>query len=162
MNCGDYQKLISASIDNELSTSEQAMLSEHLKVCSECRQFAEDLEKINTGLLKFDQEMLSSKSERYILSKAGLHSREDVNEIRLLRGHYAIPKKLAWVAVILLFLLSFNTAKHLFESPLVEEKYSVPSVSTEESRNIVLTESDCVNSYTFYTRSINLKELEKL
>jgi anti-sigma factor RsiW len=46
MNCKICQELISAWIDNELSSFERMAICEHLDQCSECRELWKDILKI--------------------------------------------------------------------------------------------------------------------
>lgn len=55
--CEKYQELISAAIDNELSSEEKAELAEHLKVCSECASLYRAFEGLSSAMTAELEEM---------------------------------------------------------------------------------------------------------
>lgn len=49
-DCDSFELLISASIDDDLSDSEQDILNEHLDSCSNCQQLALEFASVNTAV----------------------------------------------------------------------------------------------------------------
>ncbi|MGI6642496.1 MAG: DUF4349 domain-containing protein [Bacillota bacterium] len=50
MNCRDFQELLSAHIDGELSAEETECLRRHIRECSECRQVLNELSLVKSAL----------------------------------------------------------------------------------------------------------------
>ncbi|MBX3168717.1 MAG: zf-HC2 domain-containing protein [Candidatus Eremiobacteraeota bacterium] len=49
MSCAPFQELLSAALDGELNSAEQAQLDQHLADCSACRSLQERLRRLETG-----------------------------------------------------------------------------------------------------------------
>ncbi len=54
MKCARIREMLSNAIDNELSESERQFVTEHLKVCSECREFYGELKAMDTELERME------------------------------------------------------------------------------------------------------------
>ncbi len=50
MNCPDFQELLSAYIDDELSTQERECLERHIRQCEKCRQALNELSLVKSAL----------------------------------------------------------------------------------------------------------------
>ncbi len=50
MKCARIRELISNSIDNELNEIERQTVDEHIKVCSACREFYQELKSLDSEL----------------------------------------------------------------------------------------------------------------
>jgi gas vesicle protein len=60
------KKLISAYLDNEVSEKEKNLVEEHLKKCTFCRKYCENLRKLSSALNKYIEEDLSPDLEQRI------------------------------------------------------------------------------------------------
>ncbi len=50
MKCAKMQEMLSNAIDNELPENERQIVADHLKVCSECREFYQELKSLDSEL----------------------------------------------------------------------------------------------------------------
>ncbi|MFA5008594.1 MAG: DUF4349 domain-containing protein [Candidatus Omnitrophota bacterium] len=60
------KKIISAYLDNEVSEKEKNLVEEHLKKCTFCRKYYENLQRLSSALNKYKEEELSSDLEQRI------------------------------------------------------------------------------------------------
>jgi hypothetical protein len=49
-NCDQFEPMVSALIDNELSPDEHSILNDHLDQCDSCRQLMRDFESVNSSV----------------------------------------------------------------------------------------------------------------
>ena len=69
MNCEDYQELISAWIDDELSSFEEKSLIEHLDICPNCRSDWKYMANMQNPVNKITDPDIPSKLFEQIMSK---------------------------------------------------------------------------------------------
>lgn len=60
------KKLISAYLDNEVNEKEKNLVEEHLKKCTFCRKYYENLQRLSSALGKYKEEELSPDLEQRI------------------------------------------------------------------------------------------------
>jgi predicted anti-sigma-YlaC factor YlaD len=135
MNCEQYQELISADLDAELSAEEEPVLWEHLAHCAECRLWRREQLAIRGEFQRWPEETFPSMAAEAALLPTTW------------RKVYHIPRVLAWAAVaVLLIQGALVTSKlvrsHDTEAPII-------AVSPEETvETIVLTAKDRVSFST--------------
>lgn len=69
MSCEKYLDLISARLDGELTTQEEAELTAHLQTCPACRAIAAELEGLHSALTDLGEVDAPGELSRSVLSK---------------------------------------------------------------------------------------------
>jgi anti-sigma factor RsiW len=154
MTCDDYRKLISAYRDDELTTSEHTRLTEHLKSCAECRDYADEMGVIGDALRHVPSAVCPPHVETAILTKIREVASSDVKRGRFWEGHYRIPRGLVWVAAAAFIALLVEVTVHPFQNRSDDRSPSIPSESTPYVQKIVFSEYDVVYS-TSVTKTHN-------
>jgi predicted anti-sigma-YlaC factor YlaD len=77
MNCSDFQELISAKLDKELTQEEEKLLTEHLKTCINCAGFAKELEELKVTTSSWKNEQIPMELEKKILKRTIKTSRKE-------------------------------------------------------------------------------------
>ncbi len=155
MLCSDYQELISAQLDKELTPAEEQALSAHLKECTVCSDFAKKIAELKNLATSWENEPMPKALERQILARTTHIGIEKLPVFNFMAGHYKVPKGLAWATVVLFFVLLFNTflgpltARHGPDEarPTMTEKTGV--------QKILLTERDVVQVHTMVLKNNN-------
>ncbi len=139
MNCFDFQQLISAALDKELTFQEEQLLAEHLKSCPDCAEFAKKLEELKAATSAWKNIPIPIELEKQILKSTVRTAGVEKPVFSFLKGYYRVPRGLAWASVLLFLTLLVNS----FLSP-------VKTLTKSESKvqKIVLSESDVVKTYT--------------
>ena|SRR3972149_7814938 len=150
MNCLDFQELISAKQDKELTQEEEKILSEHLKTCANCAGFAKRLEELKTTLKAWEDVQIPPELETEILNRTVRTIRKERSIFSFMKGYYRVPRSLAWVSILLLFMFLINS----FFNPIrtITEISKIERGVQEESKfqRIVLTEKDVVGTYVIF------------
>jgi predicted anti-sigma-YlaC factor YlaD len=136
MNCEQYQQLISADLDAELSADEEPGLWEHLAQCAECRRWRHDQLAIRNEFQRWPEESLPSMSAELALPPSRAKGKV-----------YRIPRALAWAAVIVLLIQGVFVTSAIVRAPNTSEP--LLALSEEETvETIVLTVKDRVSFST--------------
>jgi anti-sigma factor RsiW len=143
MDCEEYRELISARQDGELSTEEEKKLINHLRHCPGCHEYAGDIEKLNEAMAAWPVEAFPLEIEHNILERINAGRRGPALP-KFFRGYYRIPRGVAWAGVFIIFILVIG---HFIDQPRFP---SHPGDTAGETRKIVLTAHDIVNSYTVH------------
>jgi hypothetical protein len=147
MNCSDFQELISAKLDKELTKEEEKLLSEHLKTCINCAGFAKELRELKIITSNWRNEQIPPGLEKRILTQTVDISRKEKPVLSFLKGYYKIPKSLVWASTLLFLMILFNSIfnpiRDISEAPKIER--AVPEKS--KFQRVVLTEKDIVVTY---------------
>jgi anti-sigma factor RsiW len=156
VNCSDFQKLISAKLDDELMPREEQTLAQHLKVCSNCVRFKEGLEELRATTSAWRNVQIPAELEREILNRTVKTTRKGSPAFRFLRGHYRVPRGLAWAsaALFLVLLINFalNPPRTVGEAQRVEESVR----GRTGVQKVILTEEDVVRTHTISEERNNL------
>ncbi len=145
MKCNDYQELISAGLDDQLSPEETRTLKAHLETCAECREFAETAGDLCRLSSTEKGELLPTGLEREILRKTLRTERGFL--ARLFRNNYQIPGPIVWAAAAALLFLTVHTLMGPDEQPPAAPPQVAgnPSLAQEtEVRTIHVTTADMV------------------
>jgi anti-sigma factor RsiW len=67
MKCTRIRELLSNNLDNELSENELQVVSEHLKVCSECREFFEKIKTIDAEITRLEPRVVPENFSRKVI-----------------------------------------------------------------------------------------------
>jgi anti-sigma factor RsiW len=148
MNCSDFQELISARLDKELTPEEEKVLAQHLETCANCATLAKKLEELQLICSNWKNAQIPVELEKQILNRTVRTPQEKRPASGLLGGYYKVPKSLAWASILLFLILMVNS----FLNPLgkishpPETGKSVKELSGVQ--RVVLTENDVVRTYT--------------
>jgi len=149
MNCDNYQELISASLDGQLSPEETRKLEAHLETCAACREFAQAAGDLCRLSSKEKRELLPTGLERKILRKT---SRSEPGLLaQIFRSNYQIPRPVVWLAAAALLFLTVQTLLAPMEqTPAVPpEVAGSPNLAQNEGvRTIHVTAADLVYRQT--------------
>jgi len=150
MNCKYFEELISARFDGELSKEEEGLLIEHLKNCSNCRQFAADINKLSSNFGELALEKLPAEAEQKVLSMTDISGVKRFVPKGILQGSYSISKRLAWATAILLLVLTINTGRGLLENVTTDKIPETGVSEKSEVQRVAITELDLkkTSSYT--------------
>ena len=154
MECKKYQKMISVSIDGELSATEERELQKHLNTCAECEEYAEALMDLKAQMSHWEEADFPRDLESLLMSKIEEPKfKKDLRPGKSVR-YYEIPRPLVWAAVILIIVLALNTAIGIFSKNNFEstDKYSHGTTASK----ITIDANDIVS----YTTFGNIKDWE--
>jgi hypothetical protein len=99
------KKLISVYIDGEVSEEEKKFIEKHLKVCSSCRKYLEDLKRINSFLKTWEDESISPDLEQKI--KMNFLNNKN-KEVRKMKSKKILIGSTGILVVLLLTLIGIN------------------------------------------------------
>jgi predicted anti-sigma-YlaC factor YlaD len=99
------KKLISVYIDGEVSEEEKKFIENHLKVCSSCRKYLEDLKRINSFLKTWEDESISPDLEQKI--KMNFLNNKN-KEVRKMKSKKILIGSTGILVVLLLTLIGIN------------------------------------------------------
>jgi len=145
MNCDDFQEMISAGLDGQLSSEETRTLEAHLETCVACREFAEAAGDLCRLSSTEKGELLPSGLEREILRKTSRTERGLL--ARIFQNNYQIPRPIVWAAAAALLFLTAHTLLGPAEPKPVRppEVAGSPNLAQEEGvRTIHVTAADMV------------------
>lgn len=138
MRCQDYQKWISDLLDGNLSQKNQQKLGEHLNICLACRQYYEDLKRIEDRVRQLpgaelpDPAVFEDKLRELINRKA--------LELKKERKKGLIPRLVpAWamgLLVVAVFLYLFFQSK-----PAVEPELDLAMLMSYEESYLTLSQA---------------------
>lgn len=120
-DCSEYDIMLSARLDGELSEDEERELEEHLASCPECRKYLRLLETVRDGL----QEDLPAPPETLaqgVMYKVGLEKKRG----RLVYGAFG-----RWTAIAAVICIVIFGAVKLKESGLQKSMTEAPAAMTE-------------------------------
>lgn len=120
-DCSEYDIMLSARLDGELSEDEERELEEHLASCPECRKYLRLLETVRDGL-KEDLPAPPETLAQGIMYKVGLEKKRG----RLLYGAFG-----RWTAMAAVICIVIFGAVKLKESGLQKNMTEAPAVMTE-------------------------------
>lgn len=148
MNCSDFQPLISAKLDKELTPEEEKILARHLKTCANCAILAKELEDLRIIYSSWENVQIPVELEKQILNRTVKTTQEKRPALGFLGGYYKVPKGLAWASILLFLILVVNSFLNPLGnfSQLREIEKPVPELSSVQ--RVVLTENDVVRTYT--------------
>ena len=148
MNCLDFQQLISAALDQELTVEEQQILAEHLKICTNCSEFAKKLNEQKDLTSRWTDIQIPMEIEEQILNRTVKTTHQEKPNIGYLKGYYKVPKSLAWASVFLFLILVLNSIFSPLRTVSESEKVQKISPQLTKVQKIILTEKDVVKTYT--------------
>lgn len=148
MNCFDFQQLISASLDKELTHQEEQILAEHLKSCPNCTEFSKKLEELKATTLAWKNISIPIELEKQILKSTVKTASAKKSVFSFISGYYRVPRSLAWASVLLLLILMVNSILNPVKSIVEAEKVEKLQPEIPRVQKIVLTEKDVVKTYT--------------
>lgn len=67
MKCARIREMLSNDIDNALSEGERQIVAEHLKICSECREFIEKMKAMNAELVRLEPMTVPENFSRKVI-----------------------------------------------------------------------------------------------
>lgn len=100
MDCSDFEELLSARRDGELTPAEAVALERHLQGCPACRKTAQVIDEIGALVASLDRAPMPRETEKAILSDTLGHHATAADAKGFLSGYYRVPRPLAWAAVI--------------------------------------------------------------
>jgi len=150
MNCFDFQELISAKLDKELTPEEEKLLAEHLKTCTHCAGLAKKLEELKITTSIWKNEQIPSELEKRILKHTVEISRKEKPVLGFLKGYYKVPKGLAWASIILFLMFLINSFFNPIRTITGISKIEREVREEPKSQRIVLTENDVVRTYVIF------------
>ena len=153
MKCEQYRELISARLDGELEPDELKALDAHQQQCSECAAFARQVKQLQELAADSPTAAMPSEVEEAILSRT---NRQQSLWQRLFRGHYRIPRPLAWAAALALLFFALDAARGPGNAGDPGYTNNTPTITRPAVQKIVLTEVDVVRTYTTQTVSKDL------
>jgi predicted anti-sigma-YlaC factor YlaD len=154
MNCKYFEELISARFDGELSKEEDGLLTEHMTNCSDCRQFAADINELSSDFGQLVKEKLPAEAEQKVLSSIDIYGNKKPARIRILQGSYTISKRLAWATAILLLLLAINTGRGLLENVPTDKLRETGASEQSIVQRVAITEQDLKKTDSYSARHI--------
>ena len=119
-DCSEYDIMLSARLDGELSEDEERELEEHLAACPECRKYLRLLETVRDGL-KEDLPAPPDTLRQGIMYKVGLERKRG----RLVYGAFG-----RWTAIAAVICIIVFGAVKLKESGL-QKSMTAPSAAAE-------------------------------
>ena len=153
MKCEYCRELISVRLDCELQPDELKALDAHMEQCSECATFARQVKQLQELAATSPPTAMPSGVEEAILSHT---NRQQSLWQRLFRGHYRIPRPLAWAAALALLFLALDAARGPSNAGDPGYTRETPAITRPAVQKIVLTEADVVRTYTTQTVSKDL------
>jgi predicted anti-sigma-YlaC factor YlaD len=136
MSCEQYQELISADLDAELSAEEEPGLWAHLARCADCRRWRRDQLAMRGEFQRWPEEALPSMTAETMRLAPPAK-----------RKTYHIPRALAWAAMVVLLIQGVFLTSAIVRAPNTAEP--VITLSEEETvETIVLTTKDRVSFST--------------
>ncbi len=156
MNCSGFQKLISANLDKELTLQEEEILAQHLKICPRCAGFQKELEELEVATSAWQNVQIPSELEREILNRTVKTARKDSPVFSLLRGHYKVPRGLAWASAVLFLMLLINSVLSPLRSVTEAERVETYQPGITRVQTVILTEKDVVKTYNISQNKNNL------
>jgi len=148
MNCLDFQQLISAKLDKELTQDEEQILSEHLKICTNCASLAKELEELKVITSTWKNVQIPVELEKQILNRTVKTTRKERPVLSFLGGYYKVPRSLAWASILLCLILLVNSFLNPLSTIKGARKIEKPIQEISRVQKIVLTERDVVVTYT--------------
>ncbi len=145
MKCEYYRELISARLDGEIESGELDTLQDHLKQCPGCSAFARQVKQLQELAADSPPVSMPTEVEGAILSRT---DRQQSLWRRLFRGHYSIPRPLAWAAALALLFLALDAARGPGSAGDPGNTKDRPAITRPLVQRIVLTEADVVQTYT--------------
>lgn len=150
MECLDYQTLISATLDGELSSQDEQILAEHLKICPNCTKFLKNLQELRGIASKWENIPIPIELEKQILAQTVKTYQEPKPVFSFLKGYYQIPRSLAWASIFLFLMLVLNSIFNLLKTITESEKGLTISPTGTKVQKVVLTDKDVVRTYTIF------------
>ena len=144
MNCRDFQELISAKLDKELTLEQERILAEHLNVCTVCVDFARKFEELKFMTSTWENAQIPRELERKILDYTLKTAPREKSIFSFLRGYYEIPRSLAWASVLLFLVLLISFSLNPLKPVMHTEKAERPKQEIAKVQKIVLTQRDVV------------------
>lgn len=120
-DCSEYDIMLSARLDGELSEDEDRELEEHLAVCPDCRKYLRLLETVRDGL-KEDLPAPPETLKQGVMYKIGLEKKRG----RLVYGAFG-----KWTAIAAVICIVIFGAVKLKESGLQKTMAEAPSAAAE-------------------------------
>lgn len=138
MRCQDYQKWISDWLDGNLSQKKQEKLREHLSVCSVCRQYYEDLKRIEAQVRQLPGAELPDPAAfedklREMISRKALKLENEQKKGLLPR---LVPAGAIGLLVVAVFLYLFFQLK-----PAVEPELDLARLMSYEESYLALSQA---------------------
>lgn len=138
MRCQDYQKWISDWLDGNLSQKKQEKLGEHLRVCLACRQYYEDLKKIEDQVRQLPGVELPAPAAfedklREMISLEALKLEKEQKKSLLPR---LVPAGVIGLLVVAVFLYLFFQLK-----PAVEPELDLAMLMSYEESYLTLSQA---------------------
>jgi len=103
MKCAKIREMLSNAIDNELPENERQIVADHLKICSECREFYEKMKALDAVLDVTETMALPENFSRRVINK--LTMKEPARVIRWLES-WKLRNTSAYATVAGIVLLS--------------------------------------------------------
>jgi anti-sigma factor RsiW len=138
MTCQQFEELVSARLDGELSGDEEKILQAHLEICPACRQLAADLDAVRGELHKGHAAEMSPGTQRAIL-KATI-----AGAWRTVPGYYLIPRRVLWATAAVIILAGVSLVTGVL--PIKKKQGVTPPTATPAGQLVVFTEQDIVRS----------------
>lgn len=155
MNCKYYKELISARLDGELSKEEEAILSQHLIECEQCSKVQEEFREQSEIQSTQITASIPSSVENAILRKTIESSRWPKSVSGYFRGHYKVPRAVAWGAAMAIIILLFAAIIQPFETvPALKMEQTAANGPTRVQK-VILTEND-IKETRIFTQGDNL------
>lgn len=148
MNCSDFQELISAKLDKELTPEEEKILAEHLETCNNCASLARKLGELKVIASNWGNIKIPVELEKQILNRTVNKAREKKPVLSLFGGYYRVPKGLAWALVLLFLILVVNSFTGSFKNFDGSHKIEKTVQEFPKVQKIILTENDMVGTCT--------------
>lgn len=145
MSCKHYEELISAALDCELRPEEQTELDAHLQTCSDCRQFAEDVDSLH-GLASCATPLRLPASRQQEIMRKTVGPKSLWSRLwQKIHGPRPVPRTLAWAGSMTILILIGSVAITLFwpETETVET-FSDRFRQGRPVLNVTVSESDIV------------------
>lgn len=138
MTCQQFEEMVSARLDGELSCDEGKILEAHLETCPACRQLAADLDIMRGELHKDDTAEMSPETQRAIL-KATISG-----TWRAVPGYYLIPRRVLWATAAVVVLAGVSLVTGVL--PIKKKQGVTPPTVAPVGQLVVFTEQDIVRS----------------
>jgi len=150
LKCKDYKEMVSAQMDGEISPEEEQELNEHLKTCSECLSFAEEMQAMKADLPVWNDIQVPSDVEHKILNKT-VYKRGNVKKsiLSVFAGYYRIPRGLAWASGVIILVLIVNAVINLNGFLQKSEIPELRQANQPIIQKVTITENDLVSYSAF-------------
>jgi anti-sigma factor RsiW len=147
MSCEEYKEMISVRLDGELSRDDDIILDNHLKSCSECRQFADELESFIQLNQSIEQSKMPTHTEREIIAKTINSNAKKKSLLNYLGGNYRIPRGLVWVGMLVIIVSAGNIFFRKSRTSLKTPQITIQPVRFEATvQKVKMSEADIVSS----------------